>query len=47
MIEVIDHLVVHRAPELRVRMQDQRDRAVAIGFVMVPGFQATAWAVDN
>ena len=26
-IEAVDDLVVHRAAELRVRMQDQRDRA--------------------
>ena len=37
-VEIVDDLVVHRAAELRVRMQDQRNRAVARRFVMIAGF---------
>ena len=47
MIQRVNHLIVHRPAELRVRVQNERDGAVAAVFVMVTGFQATAWAIDN
>ncbi len=46
-IERVHHLIVHRAAELRVGVQDQRDRAVGRGLVMVAGLEAARGAVDD
>ena len=39
--------IVHRAAELRMRMQDQRDRAAGIGLVVIARFEAAGGAVDD
>ncbi len=45
-IEVVDHLVVHRAPILGVRMQDERDGRVGRGIVVVARLDPPRRAAD-
>ena len=47
-MQVVDNLVVHRAPELRVRMQDDRNRCVAFFLRMIAAFEAAfgSWKND-
>jgi hypothetical protein len=45
--ELIDDLIVHRAAELRMRMQNQGDgRAFFLGG-LVAAFKTAGWAVEN
>jgi hypothetical protein len=46
-IEAVDDLIVHGAPELGVGMQDQSDGAVARTFMMVAGFNAACGPIHN
>ena len=46
-VERVHDLVVHRAPELRVGMQDERDWAVGGGLVVVAGLEAPGRPVDD
>src|SRR5215469_16690982 len=46
-IKAIDNLIVHRAPELRMGMQDDRDRCAGFGVVMITSFDAAGWPIDN
>ncbi len=45
-IKVIDDLVIHRAAELRMRVQDERNRRVHGGVVMVAGLDTPGGAAD-
>ena len=45
-IQVIDDLVIHRAAELRVRVQDERDRRVRAALVMVAGLDPAGRTAD-
>ena len=46
-IEVIDDLIVHGPPELRMGVQDQRDGTVVLADVMIAGLDAAGGAVDD
>ncbi len=39
-VQIIDDTVVHRAAELRVRVQDDRDGCVGLGLGMITAFKA-------
>ena len=39
-MQVVDDLVVHRAAELRMRVQDDGNRGVAFGLGMIAAFKA-------
>ena len=43
---MIDDLVIHRPAELRVGMQDERDRRVRAALVMVAGLDPAARTAD-
>src|SRR5262249_30527375 len=43
-VELIDDLVVHRAPELRVRVQDDGDGRILLPRRMIPAFDPTSRA---
>src|SRR5690606_23563997 len=45
--ELVDDLIVHRAAELRMRMQDDRDRRAFLLGRLVPSFEAARRAVEN
>src|SRR5262249_19569169 len=46
-VERIHDLVVHRAPELRMGMQDERNGATGRTFVMIARFQAAGGPVHD
>jgi hypothetical protein len=43
-MQVVDNLVVHRAAKLRVRMQHNRDRCIALWLWVVAAFKSAFWA---
>ena len=45
-IQVIDDLVIHGAAELRMRVQNERNRRVGAGIVMVAGLDPAGWTAD-
>ena len=45
--ELVDDLVVHRAAELWMRMQDDGDRRAFFLGRLVAAFQSTCWAVED
>ena len=45
--QLVDDLVVHRAAELRVRMQDDGDRGVLLLGGLVAAFEAAGWSVED
>ena len=46
-IELIDDLVVHRPAELRVRVQDDRDRRVLLARGMIPALDPSCGTGEN
>src|SRR5262249_10921884 len=46
-VELVDDLVVHRAPELRVRVQDDRDRRVLLLRRVEPAFDPSGGSGEN
>src|SRR5690606_9746555 len=46
-IERVDDLIVHRPAELRVRVQDQRDRTIVRRFMVIAGFQTARRPIDD
>ncbi|MEH2572377.1 hypothetical protein [Bradyrhizobium sp. AZCC 1708] len=46
-IALVDDLVIHRAVELRMRMQDHRDRRVLLLGRMITAFEAACGAGEN
>jgi hypothetical protein len=46
-IELVDDLVVHRPAELRVRVQDDRDRRVLLARRVVAAFDAPRGTGEN
>src|SRR5262245_11678790 len=43
-VELVDDLVVHRAPELRVRVQDDGDGRILLSRRVIPAFDPTSRA---
>ncbi len=46
-VEVVHDLVVHRATELGMRMQDDGDRRVALGGWVEPAFETAGGTVED
>ena len=46
-IQIVDNLVVHRAAELRMRMQDDGDRRVTFRGRMEPPLQPTGRTIED
>src|SRR5262249_887588 len=46
-VKTIDNLIVHRAPELRVRMQDDSDRCAGLRLMMIASLDAAGRPIDD
>ena len=46
-VELVDDLVVHRAPELRMRMQDDGDRRILLSRRVIPAFDPSSGAGED
>jgi len=47
MVHGINHLVVHGAAMLRLRMQEERDRRIGLFPVMIPAFKPSIRSIEN
>ena len=45
--QIVDDLVVHGAAELRMRMQDDRDRGIFLLRRLISALKTSRWSIEN